>query len=93
MYARRFKVDVTIDGVEQPCPLDWLDRFCMRDFTRASAFDDTLPVAAGELEASMRVDADALADALSEWLTERGLGGAKKVHVRIREQPRPAASS
>src|SRR5438874_10612409 len=30
-YAQRFKVELLIDGERQPCPLDWLDQFCMRD--------------------------------------------------------------
>lgn len=85
MYARRLKVNVILDGQERACPLDWLDRFAMRDFTRESAFDDTLPVGEGELEASFRVDIARLATALADWLRERGLSHSQRVEVRIRE--------
>ena len=38
------------------CPLAWLDSFCMRSFTGREAFDETLPVADGEMEVSFQVD-------------------------------------
>src|SRR5439155_1618108 len=51
MYAQKFSVDVVIRGNKKPCPLDWLDQFCMRNFTNSADFDDTLPVADGRLQA------------------------------------------
>src|ERR1019366_2228201 len=51
MYAQRFLVEVIIDGQRRRCPLDWLDAFCMRNFTGSAEFDDTLPLAEGLLEA------------------------------------------
>ena len=93
MYARKLQISVTIDGQERPCPLDWLDRFCMRDFTRSGAFDDTLPVADGLLEASFRVDARALAAALADWLTQQGKGSGQRVQVRIEESQAPSSPS
>lgn len=94
MYARKLKVHVKIGEEERACPLDWLDSFCMRDFTRSGAFDDTLPAGDGELEASFRVDAQALAAALADWLTRRGKGNGRRVQVRIEEhKPRATPSS
>jgi hypothetical protein len=84
MYAQRFLVDVIVAGQRRPCPLDWLDAFCMRNFTGAAEFDDTLPVADGVLEAGFRVAPARLAEALSAWLTQRGKGGGQPVHVEIR---------
>jgi len=85
MYARKLKVEVLIAGERQPCPLEWLDAFCMRNFTGAAEFDDTLPTGAGALEASFRVEPQRLAAALAEWLTKRGKGNGQPVEVEIRE--------
>ncbi len=86
MYARKLKVDVMIAGERRPCPLEWLDSFCMRNFTGAAEFDDTLPTGEGTLEASFRVKPARLAAALAEWLTKRGKGNSQPVQVEIREQ-------
>lgn len=88
MFARRFQVQVKIGETQQPCPLEWLDRFAMRNFTGAAEFDDTLPVAEGILEVGYRVNPDRLAAALGEWLTQRGMGGGQPVQVELRELPR-----
>ena len=85
MYARKLKVDVVITGERRPCPLEWLDSFCMRNFTGAAEFDDTLPTSEGALEASYRVDLARLATALAEWLTKRGKGNGRPVKVEIHE--------
>ena len=50
MFARKLRVEYRHEGQLQPCPLKWLDNFSMRNFTNASVFDDTLPVADGCLE-------------------------------------------
>ena len=55
MYAQKFSVEVLIRGERKACPLDWLDQFCMRNFTNSADFDDTLPVADGRIEASYRL--------------------------------------
>ena len=83
MYARKLKVDVVIGGQRRPCPLDWLDSFSMRNFTNAAEFDDTLPTGDGSMEASLRVDPQRLAAALSAWLTQRGKGNGCSVQVFI----------
>ncbi len=85
MYARKLEVDVIVGGKRHPCPLEWLDAFCMRSFTGAAEFDDTLPVGEGRLEASFRVESARLAAALAEWLTRRGKGNGQPVTVEVRE--------
>ena len=47
MYARKIRVEILKPNGAEPCPLEWLDSFFMRSFTGRSAFDETLPVAAG----------------------------------------------
>jgi hypothetical protein len=81
MYARKLKVEVIVDGKQRPCPLEWLDAFCMRNFTGSAEFDDTLPTGEGALEASLRVDPQRLAASMGEWLTKRGKGNGKRVEV------------
>lgn len=76
-------------GERRPCPLDWLDSFCMRNFTNAPEFDDTLPVGDGRMEASFRVDGERFAAALGEWLTKRGKGEGQAVRVIVRAVPEP----
>jgi hypothetical protein len=84
VYARKWLVEVEIDGERRPCPLDWLDAFCMRNFTNVREFDDTLPVGEGRLEASFRVDPEHLAAAFGEWLTRRGKGNGQPVRVMLK---------
>ena len=84
MFARKLKVEVLVDGQRRPAPLDWLDSFCMRNFTGSAEFDDTLPTREGMLEAGLKVDPERLAAAIGEWLTKRGKGNGKPVTVEIR---------
>ncbi|HXZ19160.1 MAG TPA: hypothetical protein VEG63_04370 [Candidatus Acidoferrales bacterium] len=86
MYARKWFVEIEIGGIRRPCPLDWLDSFCMRNFTNAPEFDDTLPAGEGRLEASFRVDAERLAAAFGDWLTKRGKGNGQPVRVLMRPE-------
>jgi hypothetical protein len=83
MYAQKFQVDVVIRGVRKACPLDWLDQFCMRNFTNSADFDDTLPVADGRLEASFRLTPERFAEGLSAWLTQRGKGEGELVRAEV----------
>jgi hypothetical protein len=87
MYARKLKVDVVIAGERKPCPLEWLDAFCMRNFTGASEFDDTLPTGEGAVETSFRVAPERFAAAFSEFLTKRGKGIGQQVHVEVSANP------
>ena len=84
MFARRLKVEVLQDGERRPCPLEWLDNFCMRRFTGEAAFDDTFPRADGVLEVGFDVDRERLAAAMSDWLTKKKSGG-KRVQIHLSE--------
>lgn len=59
------------NGQPTPCPMKWLDSFSMRNFTNASVFDDTLPVADGVIEAGARVPLDQLREAMQEWFQRK----------------------
>ena len=83
MYAQKFQVDVIIRGERKACPLDWLDQFCMRNFTNSADFDDTLPVADGRMEASFRLTPERFAEGLSAWLTQRGKGEGQPLRVEV----------
>jgi hypothetical protein len=86
MFARKLRIDVVIAGERSPCPLDWLDRFLMRNFTGAAEFDDTLPVADGRVETGLRTSSERLAAALEEWLVKTGKAGGQIVKVEATEE-------
>jgi len=83
MYAQKFNVNVVIRGETRACPLDWLDQFCMRNFTNSADFDDTLPVSDGKVEASFRLTPERFAEGLAAWLTQRGKGEGHPVAVQV----------
>lgn len=83
MYAQKFRVELVIGGERKPCPLEWLDQFCMRNFTNAAEFDDTLPTGEGRVEASFRVTPARFAESLGAWLSQRGKGDGKPVQVHV----------
>jgi len=83
VYAQKLKVDVLIRGERKPCPLEWLDQFCMRNFTNSAEFDDTLPVADGRLEAGLHLTPERFAEGLAAWLTQRGKGEGQPVRVEV----------
>ena len=85
MYARKLQAELVIGDERRPAPLDWLDSFCMRNFTGSAEFDDTLPTADGRLEAGLAVDPARLAQAMSEWFTKRGKGNGQAVTIELRE--------
>jgi hypothetical protein len=85
MFARNLRAEMRIGDECMPVPLDWLDSFCMRNFTGSGEFDDTLPLADGQLEAGLDIQLDRLAAAMGEWLTKRGKGAGKTITVEIRE--------
>ena len=87
MFARKIHVELLEPaGPDGPrdCPVAWLDSFCMRNFTGRSAFDETLPVADGLLEAGLRVELPALNADMEDWLT-RKFGGGHAVKLRLTE--------
>ena len=85
MFARKLQIDIVMDGETRPCPLEWLDSFAMRNFTRSADFDDTLPTGDGRMEAGLRVDPKRLGEALEEWFNSRGISKGKTVRVEVRE--------
>jgi hypothetical protein len=87
MYAQKLIVQVITSGQPRPCPLDWLDSFCMRNFTGDAEFDDTLPTGEGRMEAGLSVSPERLAEAMSAWFTKRGKGSGQPVRVEISTAP------
>jgi hypothetical protein len=75
-----------IGGERKPAPLEWLDSFCMRNFTGSGEFDDTLPTGEGELEAGLTIEPARLAAAMSEWVTKRGKGNGQPVQILLFEK-------
>jgi hypothetical protein len=84
IYAQKLFVDLVIGNERRPCPLQWLDSFCMRNFTGDAEFDDTLPMGDGRIEAGLHVSPERLASAMAEWFTRRGKGEGDTVRVEIR---------
>ena len=82
MFARKIRVEVAGQEGPRACPLAWLDSFCMRSFTGREAFDETLPVAGGELEVSFQVDTNALRIDMEDWFT-RKFGEGKHVKLTL----------
>jgi hypothetical protein len=86
MYVRKLQAEIVIGAERRAAPLDWLDSFCMRNFTGSTEFDDTLPTGEGQIEAGSDVDPARLAAAMSEWFTKRGKGEGQPVRVEIRQR-------
>jgi len=85
MYARKLRAEIVNGRERKPVPLDWLDSFCMRNFTGSAEFDDTLPLSEGRLEAGFDVQPARLAAAMSEWFTRRGKGLGQPLTIEIVE--------
>ena len=51
--------------------MKWLDSFSMRNFTNASVFDDTIPVADGQMEIGAKVPLGELKAAMEDWLRKK----------------------
>ena len=71
MFARKIRVEYEDKGKKIACPLKWLDSFSMRNFTNASVFDDTLPVADGRMEIGVNVPLEQLRDAMEDWFRRK----------------------
>jgi hypothetical protein len=72
MFARKIRVEYEFNGERHLCPMKWLDNFSMRNFTNASVFDDTLPVADGVMEIGIRVPLGNLREAMEDWFRRKG---------------------
>jgi len=73
MFANRLRLVLLEGNAERPVPKAWLDQFFLRDLTGYSAFDETLPVGDGELEAAHSVQAEEVREQLEKWLRGRKL--------------------
>jgi hypothetical protein len=71
MFARKIRVEYEQNGRRLPCPLKWLDSFSMRNFTNATAFDNTLPVADGLMEIGTHVPVAELKGAMEDWFRRK----------------------
>jgi hypothetical protein len=71
MFARRIRVEWEENGQRHLCPLKWLDSFSMRNFTNATVFDDTLPIADGVMEIGSHVPLDQLKEAMEDWFRRK----------------------
>lgn len=92
MFARKIQVEVSSPSSVRPCPVAWLDSFCMRSFTGREAFDETLPVADGVLEVSFQVDTNGLRVDMEDWFT-RKFGEGKPVQLTLTESGKKQAES
>jgi hypothetical protein len=72
MYSRHISVQYRANGKLAACPMKWLDNFSMRSFTNDSIFDDTLPVADGEMRIGTRVPLQRLKEAMEDWFRRKG---------------------
>jgi len=93
VFARKIHVEIVTSEGARPCPVAWLDNYCMRSFTGRQAFDETLPVADGELEVSFTVDSESLRADMEDWMT-RKYGEGKPLKLALTERGKtPAAGS
>jgi len=78
MYSRHISVQYQSNGKLAACPMKWLDNFSMRSFTNDSIFDDTLPVADGEMRIGTRVPLQRLKEAMEDWFRRKGYLGKEQ---------------
>jgi hypothetical protein len=84
MYSRQISVKYELNGKLAKCPMKWLDNFSMRSFTNDSIFDDTLPVADGEMRIGTRVPLAKLKEAMEDWFHRKSYL-AKEQELTIEE--------
>jgi hypothetical protein len=87
MFARKIRVEYEQNGRRIPCPLKWLDSFSMRNFTNASVFDNTLPLADGLMEIGTHVPLADLKVAMEDWFRRKSYI-AKESTLVLAETPR-----
>jgi hypothetical protein len=71
MFARKVNVETLTATGPVPSPLAQLDNFAMRNFTNDAIFDDTLPIADGQLEIGNRVPLDRLLASMEDWFRRK----------------------
>lgn len=71
MFCRKLGVTLRTGDQQVPVPKKWLENFFLRDFTGFRAFDETLPVADGLLEAGWQVPLEDLRQRFESWLLGR----------------------
>lgn len=71
MFASLLRVTLRGAAEEKLAPKEWLDQFFMRDFTGHRAFDETLVVGDGLLEAGFLVSPDSVRQHFEKWLRGR----------------------
>ena len=72
MFLRKLTIErIDATGAAHLCPIAHIDNFAMRNFTNDAVFDDTLPIADGQLEAGLRVPIDRLAAAMEDWFRRK----------------------
>jgi hypothetical protein len=71
MFARKIRVEYEQNGRQVLCPLKWLDSFSMRNFTNATVFDNTLPLADGLMEIGTHVPLAELKAAMEDWFRKK----------------------
>jgi hypothetical protein len=71
MFARKIRVEYEDNGRRLPCPIKWLDNFSMRNFTNATVFDNTLPIADGRMEIGTHVPLAELQAAMEDWFRRK----------------------
>ena len=85
MFLRKLQIErIDAAGHAHLCPIAQLDNFAMRNFTNDAIFDDTLPIADGLMEASLRIPLDRLSAAMQDWFRRKSYL-APTDHLRITE--------
>jgi hypothetical protein len=88
MFARKIRVEYEHNGRRLPCQLKWLDSFSMRNFTNATAFDNTLPVAHGLMEIGTHVPLAELKEAMEDWFRRKSYIAKDASLVLTEKNPR-----
>ena len=82
MFATRLRLTLCGPSGQSPVPKAWLDRYFMRNFLGPSAFDETLSVDEGLLEAGVSVKPGVVRDEFEKWLRGRKLI-SPDTHLRV----------
>jgi hypothetical protein len=78
VFAKRVLLTLASERGERPVPQKWMERFFMRGFHGYSAFDDTLVVSDGVLEAGCNVPLEELRERFEAWLHAQALVDASE---------------